>query len=164
MQRWIKLYSSLSPTWKGCCHCYSHVIFKTADPKLKGEMQSHLLGHTEDGFFAFFHWNFNIILHMFHCQQSSFKKQGKKTLKFLPGEVSFIVATKQLHFLSNSTRWQKWLLQIRLPREEINVQSHTQEAAAASWQCLQLQIDNFQHRVQVTLQKLVPSHIYIRRT
>lgn len=33
----------------------NHMIFKTADPKLEGEMQSHLLGHTEDGFFAFFH-------------------------------------------------------------------------------------------------------------
>jgi len=31
------------------------VIFKTADPKQKEEMQSHLLRYTKDGFLAFFH-------------------------------------------------------------------------------------------------------------
>jgi len=119
----IKLSSSLPPTWKGYCQCYNHVIFKTADPKLEGEMQSHLLGHTEEGFIPFFHWNFNIILHMLHCQQSSCKKKKKekKILNFLPGKTSFVVATNQLHFLSNRTRWLNWFLQVRLLREEINV-------------------------------------------
>lgn len=145
MQWWIKLYSSLPPTWKGYCQCYNHVIFRTADPKLEEEMQSHLLGHSEDGFFAFLHWNFNIILHMLHRQQSSFKKQEKKILNFLPEKIPFIVATKQLHFLSNRTKWLNCLLQERLPREEINIQSHMQEAY--SWQSLQLQIDNVQHTV-----------------
>lgn len=145
MQRLIKLYFfSLPPTSKGYCQCYNHVISKTADPKV-GEMQSHLLRHREDGFFAFLHWNFNIILHMLHRQQSSLKKQDKKTLNFLQGEIPFIVTANQLHLLSTRTRWLNWLLQVRMTREtKKNVQSHMQEA---SWQSLQLQIDNVQHTV-----------------
>lgn len=118
MQWWIKLYFfSLPPTSKGYCQCYNHVIFKTADPKAEEEMQSHLLGHSEDGFFAFSHWNFNIILHMLQCQQSSLKKQEKKILNFLPGEIPFIVTTNQLHLLSTRTGWLNQLLQVRKPRE-----------------------------------------------
>lgn len=121
MQWWIKLcFFSLPPTSKGYCQCYNHVIFKTADPKVEGEMQSHLLGHTEDGFFPFLHWNFNIILHMLHRQQSSLKKQEEKILNFLPGEIPFIVTTNQLHLLSSSTRCLNWLLQVRMPRETKN--------------------------------------------
>lgn len=118
MQWWIKLcFFSLPPTSKGYCQCYNHVIFKTADPKVEGEMQSHLLGHTEDGFFPFLHWNFNIILHMLHRQQSSLKKQEEEILNFLPGEIPFIVTTNQLQLLSSSTRCLNWLLQVRMPRE-----------------------------------------------
>lgn len=148
MQWWIKLcFFSLPPTSKGYCQCYNHVIFKTADPKVEGERQSHLLGHTEDGFFPFLHWNFNIILHMLHRQQSSLKKQEEEILNFLPGEIPFIVTTNQLQLLSSSTRCLNWLLQVRMPREtkKINAQSHMQEVS--SWQSLQLQIDNVQHTV-----------------
>lgn len=117
MQWWIKLYFfSLPPTSKGYCQCYNHVIFKTADPKV-GEMQGHLLGHREDGFFAFLHWNFNIILHMLHRQQSSLKTQDKKILNLLQGEIPFIVTANRLHLLSTRTRWLNWLLQVRMTRE-----------------------------------------------
>lgn len=111
------IFFSLPPTSKGYCQCYNHVIFKTADPKVEGEMQSHLLGHREDGFFAFLHWNFNIVLHVLHRQQSSLKKQDKKILNFFQGEIPFRVTANQLHCLSTRTRWLNWLLQVRMPRE-----------------------------------------------
>lgn len=117
MQWWINCGFFLFLLPQKVSQCYNHVIFKTADPKIEGEMQSHLLRHREDGFLAFLHWNFNIILHMLHRQQSSLKKQEKKILNFLQGEIHFIVTTNHLHLLSTRTRWLKRLLQVRMPRE-----------------------------------------------
>lgn len=147
MQWWIELYSSLPLTCKGYSQCYTMWFLKLLTQSWKERCK---VTYSDTQRMVSLPSSTAILTSFFTCSTVSRAplkiRQEKNILNFLPEKISFIIATKQLHFLLNRTRWPNWLLQVRLSRKEINVHSHMQEASY-SWQSLQLQIDNVQHSV-----------------